>query len=324
MRNPLLIAILGALAGCSETFEDTGCMEVPADQTTCEAEANVEPSELFLPNRCGDFEITEVLGSGTRGITQQQGGDVQTCCYPVEVVDHNIAGECSIGRPYYENGRALSAPLLSPSPDAFASARARAWANAGAGEHAAVAAFARLALELMRHGAPTALLRGAHQAALDEVRHAEICWSFAERAGGKRVTPGAFPFATPVAEDISLAAFAAASVREGCMAETLGAHVMAAAARLAPEAAVREALSAIAAEEATHAVLSFRVVAWALAAGGPDVRAAVRAELDRPWPHLDVAELALRAGIDVAELEAAAKAGVSEVLEPAVAQLLAA
>jgi hypothetical protein len=108
------------------------------------------------------------------------------------------------------------------------------------------------------------------------------------------------------------------------MAETLGAHVMAAAARLAPEPVVREALAAIAAEEATHAVLSFRIVAWALAAGGADVRAAVQAELERPWPRLDVAELALRAGIEAVELEAAAGAGVSEVLEPAVAQLLAA
>lgn len=324
MRNPLLIAILGALAGCSETFEDTGCMVVPVEQTTCEAAEQVELSDLFLPNKCGDFEITDVLGPGTRGMTEQQAGPTQTCCYPVEVVDHDPGSDCAIGRPYYENGRARSAPLLSSSPQALADARARAWANAGAGEHASVAAFARLALELMRHGAPTSLLRGAHQAALDEVRHAEVCWSFAERAGAQRVTAGAFPFAAPVADDVSLAAFAAASVREGCLAETLGAHVMAAAARLAPEPAVREALGAIAAEEATHAVLSFRTVAWALAAGGADVRAAVQAELERPWPRLDVAELALRAGLDVAELEAAARAGVTEVLEPAMARLLAA
>jgi hypothetical protein len=324
MRNPLLVAILGALAGCSETFDDTGCMEVPADQTTCKAASKVNPDELFLPGKCGDdLEITEVKGAGKRETTTLDAGEMETCCYPVEVVDHDRNGECTVGRPYYENGEARSAPLRSPSP-AFGTARARAWASAGAGEHASIAAFARLALELLRHGAPTSLLRGVHQAALDEVRHAEVCWSFAERFGSERVTAGAFPFTAPVAVDVSLAAVAAAAVRDGCLAETLGAHVMAEAARLAPEGAVREALRAIAAEEATHAVLSFRIVAWALVTGGPDVRAAVDKELERPWPRLDVAELALRAGAGVAELQAAARAGVTEVLEPAIAQLLAA
>ena len=106
--------------------------------------------------------------------------------------------------------------------------------------------------------------------------------------------------------------------------KTLGAHVLAEAARLAPETAVRESLAAIAAEEATHAVLSFRIAAWALAAGGASVRAAVRAELEKPCPRLDVTELALRAGVETSALQAAADAGVTEVLEPAVRRLLAA
>jgi hypothetical protein len=95
------------------------------------------------------------------------------------------------------------------------------------------------------------------------------------------------------------------------------------AARLAPENCVREALREIADEEATHAVLSFRIVAWALGVGGTDVRAAVRAALAEAWPKLDVAELALRAGVDEAELRAAARTGVTGVVEPAVERLLA-
>ena len=323
MRNPLLVAILGALAGCSETFDDTGCMEVPAEQTTCKAADKVDPDELFLPGKCGDdLEITEVNGAGKRGTTQLQVGEKETCCYPVEVVDSDPNADCMVGRPYFENGESLSAPLRSTS-QTFRTERALAWAKAGAGEHASVAAFARLALELMRHGAPTTLLRGVHQAALDEVRHAEVCWSFAERFGAERVPAGAFPFAGPVAVDGSPAGLAAAAVREGCLAETLGAHVLTEAARLAPEPAVRESLGAIAAEEATHAVLSFRIVAWALASGGDAVRAAVREELARPWPRLDVMELALRAGVEPDLLRTAAAAGVAEVLKPAVTRLLA-
>jgi hypothetical protein len=174
-KSPLLLAILGALSGCSETFEDTGCKEVPEEQTSCEAPGSVDRDQLFIPGKCGDLEIVEVLGSGTRGTTPTDAGELETCCYPVKVVDHDPAGECVIGRPYYEDGRALSAPLLAALPADSRARRAAAWASAGAGEHASIAAFARLALQLLRHGAPTALLSGVHQAALDEIRHSEAC-----------------------------------------------------------------------------------------------------------------------------------------------------
>jgi hypothetical protein len=321
-KSPLLLAILGALSGCSETFEDKGCKEVPEEQTECEAPSQVKTGDLFLPGKCGELEIVEVLGPGTRGTTPTDVAVLETCCYPVLVEDHDPAGECVVGRPYYENGRALSAPLLAGVPAASEARRAAAWASAGAGEHASIAAFARLALQLLRHAAPTALLTGVHQAAIDEVRHSEVCWGLAERFGAERVQPGAFPFAGPVPTDVSLAELAAASVREGCLAETLGAHVAQIAAELAPEREVRDALAGIAGEEARHAVLSFQIVAWALAAGGAEVKAAVQRALGEPWPELDVAELALRANVPVSQLAAAARAGVREVLEPAIERLL--
>jgi 1,2-phenylacetyl-CoA epoxidase catalytic subunit len=174
----------------------------------------------------------------------------------------------------------------------------------------------------LSHGAPSALLTGVHQAALDEVRHAELCFSLAERFGNLRVRPGAFPFTGAPTGTSSLAEFAAASLREGCLAETLGAHVTEVAASLAPDPEVRQALASIAAEEATHAVLSFRIVAWALEVGGSDVRAAVKSALARPWPRLDVNELAIRSNVAVEALAAAAEQGVREVLEPAVTALL--
>lgn len=59
-------------------------------------------------------------------------------------------------------------------------------------------------------------------------------------------------------------------------------------------------------------------------AGGSDVREAVHAAFADPWPAIDVAELALRAGVDVGRLRAAAAQGASEVLRPAAAALLAA
>jgi hypothetical protein len=322
----LLLSILAVLPACSESFEDRACMLVPAEQMTCPPADSVRPEQLFFPDRCGDdLEITEVTGGGTRETLTTDGlTESPACCYTVEGVDHDANAECVIGRPYYEGGQALSAPLVLEGEPSSASSRAAAWAKAGAAEHASVAAFARLALQLLGHAAPSALLTGVHQAALDEIRHAELCFSLAEQFGGMRVKAGRFPFGGEVATDLSLSALAAAAVREGCLAETLGAHVAEEAAQLATEPAVRDALTRIAAEEASHAVLSFRIVAWALGSGGAEVRAAVRAALAEPWPELDVEELALRSNVEAKLLAAAAKRGVREVLEPAVARLLAA
>jgi hypothetical protein len=298
-------------------------MGVPEEQTSCPGKSNVDPEDLFLPGRCGDdLEITEVLGSGTREtITGQDGTENPACCYPVEVTDNDPGGECVVGRPYFEDGQALVPALVREGGETGLDAeRAAAWAKAGAAEHASIAAFARLALQLLSHGAPSALLDGVHRAALDEIRHAEVCFSLVEKFGGARVRAGAFPL-TGTDSSVSLADLAAAAVLEGCLAETLGAHVTEVAASLAPEPDVRSALASIAAEEATHAVLSFRIVAWALRTGGPEVRAAARAALERPWPRLDVAELAVRSQVDVSLLARAADRGVAELLEPAVAQL---
>jgi hypothetical protein len=289
----------------------------------CPPASSLEPDDLYsgFPQNC-DEEVVEIKGEGER----QKAGEAQmeACCYPAEITDGD--DECVIGRPYWDGGVQRQAPLLSSATVAGASdaERARAWALAGSGEHASVAAFARLSLQLMALGAPSSLLRDVHQAALDEVKHAEQCWEFARLFGGAEVTAGAFPFQSSPNTSLGLAELAAAAVREGCLAETLGAHVLSVAAEQAPEPAVRAALLSMAEEEGRHAVLSFRIVAWALRSGDADVLASVHAAFAEPWPNVDVHELSLRSNVDVEHLAAAAAQGVREVLKPAAARLLAA
>jgi hypothetical protein len=326
--SPLLLAIAAALSGCSKSYHDTGCMTVAADAMSCPPGKDVKPEQLSLPGQCGDdLEIVDVDSDGSiRELTSDSGTESTSCCYTVMVVDSNTLSGCSVGRPYYEGEQVLRAPLRASTEEAIAdpASRAAAWAASGADEHASVAAFSRLSLVLMAHGAPTDLLTEVHQAALDELVHAELCWSLARRFGATVVGAGAFPFTEAIPVNAPLSAIAASAVREGCLAETLGAHLAAAAAELAPEPDVKAALSSIAVEEARHAVLSFRIVAWALRVGGAEVEAAVRAAFDAPWPRHDIAELALRANVDVSALQRAAEEGAREVLEPARALLLAA
>jgi hypothetical protein len=307
---------------------------------SCPSRQDVAPSRLEIESGCkeGPCEIVAVKGEGRRterfveslsNGTPYLGGEYQpACCYPVEILDHEGASSSvsgpTPGRPFYDGGAPRSAPLVRRGgPEPAPSPRAVAWARAGAGEHASVAAFSRLVLELMALGAPSSLLSEAHQAALDEIRHAEVCWAFA-RELGLDVAAGGFPFDRSLVLDMTLEALAAETVRDGCVAESLGALLLEAAARAAPDANVRSALAQMAREEAQHAVFSYRVVAWVMAQGHDPVRRVVQEAFRTARVAPDLEELALRAGVSVEILRDALHLGIVQVLEPATAALLAA
>jgi hypothetical protein len=72
----------------------------------------------------------------------------------------------------------------------------------------------------------------------------------------------------------SLVDVVTATVREGCVNETIAALVAAEARDAATDPTVRAALDVIAADEARHAELAWRTVRWALSFGGHELRAA--------------------------------------------------
>src|SRR5580658_1383630 len=85
-------------------------------------------------------------------------------------------------------------------------------------EAASVRAFDWLEDELSAHGAPERLQARARRAARDEVRHARVIRSFAERAGAR--VPS---LRVKAARARSLEAMAVENAVEGCVNETLGA-----------------------------------------------------------------------------------------------------
>jgi hypothetical protein len=239
----------------------------------------------------------ELVTAWLSGPTEVEGA----CCYQVDV---SAPGDpaCGIpGRPFVVEGQPRVAPvtigsrgwevqarasLPAPAPRSLrpdvagldAGARAamgEQWARDAAYEHASVASFGKLALELLAFGAPSELVRAAHEAALDEVRHAELGFALASVYLGRPVGPAALPEAGLVTGAGSLAELATAALAEGCFGETVAAVLASAQLEAARDAAVRGVLAVIAEEEARHAELAFRVVAWAIATGGEPVRTAV-------------------------------------------------
>jgi hypothetical protein len=143
-------------------------------------------------------------------------------------------------------------------------ALAAVWLRDARLEHASVASFARFAQDLLALGAPAALVEGALRAGLDEIDHAKRCFALASRFAGRSLGPSVLHVPPIDASRHDLAAVVAATISEGCVAETVAAMLAEAQLGSATDPEVRETLATIARDEARHATLAFQLVAWAV------------------------------------------------------------
>jgi hypothetical protein len=153
-------------------------------------------------------------------------------------------------------------PLIANDP-ALRSELAAAWTELGLMEHASVASFARFALHLLSLGAPPDLIEAASRAMQDETRHAQACFALASRYGQRGVGPGCLNMHGALG-DGDWESIVLMAVQEGCIGETVAALEATEAAEHCIDAPTRQVLEQIAREEAQHAELAWRFVAWAL------------------------------------------------------------
>jgi hypothetical protein len=166
-------------------------------------------------------------------------------------------------------------------PEALRRALANRWRWNGQTEHASVAAFAQLSLDLLALGAPPALVHAAGRDGQDEIRHAELCFSLARGLGGDARGPLAFPQARemparPPTRTLWLAQLAVRSLIDGALHEGLSARVIAQLARRCEDPAIHAVLRELAADEGRHAAHAWEVVDWCLQEAGEPVLQALR------------------------------------------------
>jgi hypothetical protein len=331
-----LVVVAASTSGCGG---DVRCFEWPVEES-CPA-PNLAAQYMVLCDEDGDC-VESVDGPGER----EEG----ECCYDVTIYDDNcggLFGGCTVeGRPFLVAATPVVAPVvvmqashahpiaitpeLGPLDAAERALLGERWTRSGLHEHASIASFARVALELMAVGAPAALVAEAHASALDEARHARLCFELASTYRGEQVGAGAFPFGGVVQVSDDLVALAVSTAREGCIGETLAALEAADALAGARDPAVRAVLAAIASDEARHAELSWKIVAWALEAGGEPVRVAlarVFASIDPRHPaSLGApvsAALADHGHLDPVTVRSVHARGFSDVVLPCARALLA-
>jgi len=178
-------------------------------------------------------------------------------------------------RPGANSGAALTASLTVAQRDQLASF----WTDLALAEHASIAEFHRVSLELLRFGAPEALIAAAQRAAIDEARHARRAFELASSYAGERLSAGAMqlPVAMPLAA--TLVELARNTVQGGCIAETQSAALCMRLASRATDPKVKAVLDGIVRDELRHAELAWAIVRWAMDVGGAAVKEAVAIEL---------------------------------------------
>jgi hypothetical protein len=192
---------------------------------------------------------------------------------------------CPGGRPLRDaDGAMIVAPIArsqaAPSHgDARDPARARQWVRAAQFEHASIASFAQFSLQLLALGAPADLVARSCRAALDEIEHARLAFTLAAGFGDEVVAPGPMPIPTAPLE-VTPVAVMRATLRDGCVAETLAALQARRDLADARTAAERDVLARIADDEERHAELAFATIAWLLETFGAPIRDALALELD--------------------------------------------
>lgn len=199
------------------------------------------------------------------------------------------------GRPLRTADGIVLPPALALGPCASRPARldratraavAGAWLESARAECGSIPAFLALARDLAAVGAPASLVERALSAAGDEVRHAARCSEIASSLAGWRVQPALLrpPSARDVDRRAALVRMALEAWHDGCLGEGAAAARARRSRAGASDAAVQAALGEIAGDEARHAELAWRVLAFCLAEGGREVREAIGEAVTGPAP----------------------------------------
>jgi hypothetical protein len=221
--------------------------------------------------------------------TDQCGGDrdcpALSVCSVMNGSRYCTMTRCTDGRPFLVDAEARTAEVVcrggwiadetvAESSRLAAAERAKlasAWTEIALMEHASIAAFARFTLHLLKLAAPASLVELSNLAMADETVHAKLAFALASGYAGHEIGPGPLDIDGALDES-SFRDILVTTIREGCIGETIAAIEAAEALEHVQDPAARRALERIAADEARHAELAWKFVAWALEQGGEEAR----------------------------------------------------
>ncbi len=178
---------------------------------------------------------------------------------------------------------------------------AEGWLEDARTEHASVAAFSRLSLDLLAISAPPALVLRAHEAAIDEVHHARIGYAIASAYARQKLEPLGYGAAASLEpREVDLALVARESLLEGVVGEGACADLLRRGSTKVDSHVLALHMARLAADEGRHAELAKDIVRFCVAKAGPSlivslveaVSAATRSSLPESESEAESAALA--------------------------------
>ncbi len=173
-----------------------------------------------------------------------------------------------IGRPLRKNGKIqlsetnnskewlLSKKFASPRHD---------WIENGRGEHSSISAFADLSLKLANMGSPPDLLKLAHQAAIDEINHAQLAFTL-DAARNDNLSPQGPAAKRGLLGDAGhlnrVHKMAVETFTDGCLFEARSAQGLRTMVDEEPDEAIRQEIQRTVIEEDSHVELAWKILEW--------------------------------------------------------------
>ncbi len=188
---------------------------------------------------------------------------------PLRVNNKQIHADLQLGSDWTSGAQPKADDLDIPTRRALEAL----WLHDAQKEHASVPAFSRISWLLVSAGAPADLISWSHMAALEEIRHTQLCFALAQGYGGRSHTVKPLPQMMQSESyhgKNALQILAQESLTDGCQLEDFNADVAAACAGVCQEATTKAVLDIIASQERGHALFSWRVLEWCLSVR-PDV-----------------------------------------------------
>lgn len=284
-----ILAAIGAASVLSSSAAACGSAASTAagnggDAASDQAPEGAQGDALAL----GDPDTGATPDAATKDATNERDPDATPTIRRPFLVGASLRSAKSARRDdWAELSRDVFAPLDSATDrevlDATTARRlGEVWRDDGLQEHASIAAFARFTMLLLAVGAPPDLVAASQRASLDEIAHARDCFALAKRYGELDAGPSVLDVHDALGPT-TFADLVALTAEEGCVGETVGAALASEQLARAQDPIVRKVLERIARDEARHAELAWRFVAWALAeerAGRADA-AGARLAFDR-------------------------------------------
>lgn len=146
----------------------------------------------------------------------------------------------------------------------------------GLAEHASVASFSRVVLELMENAAPAWLLDRTMLAAREEIHHAQMAFAVARSWSQESFHVTGMDGLIEGQKSGGLVELARRTVAEACAGETPAFLKVAVAKHFVQDMQISEYLNKVLVEEKLHASLAWATVAWAVSAARRDEQRLVK------------------------------------------------